>query len=84
LKDLIDLFSGERSVNLFGADVSLVLFPLPRIPVLICYWEPEEGMDSSLHVFFDSTATDHLSAAWVHSLCAGLVEMFAKIALKHA
>jgi hypothetical protein len=83
LKDLIDLFSGERTVNLFGSDVSLVLFPLPRIPVLICYWEPEEGMESSLHIFFDITATDHLSVEWIHSLCAGLVAMFEKIALKH-
>jgi hypothetical protein len=83
LKDLIDLFSGERTVNLFGADVSLVLFPLPRIPVLICYWEPEADMDATVHVFFDATATDHLSAQWLHSLCAGLVAMFEKIALKH-
>lgn len=84
LKDLIDIFSGERSVNLFASDVSLVLFPLPRIPLLICYWEPEEGMESSLHIFFDVTATRHLSVAWIHSLCAGLVAMFEKIALKHA
>ena len=84
LKDLIDIFSGERSVNLFGSDLSLVLYPLPRIPVLICYWEPEDGMDSSLHIFFDATATDHLSVEWIHSLCAGLVAMFEKIALKHA
>ena len=83
LKDLIDIFSGERSVNLFASDVSLVLYPLPRIPVLICYWQREEGMESSLHIFFDATATDHLSAAWIHSLCAGLVAMFEKIALKH-
>lgn len=84
LKDLIDIFSGERSVNLFASDLSLVLFPLPRIPVLICYWEPEDGMESSLHIFFDVTATDHLSVEWIHSLCAGLVAMFEKIALKHA
>jgi len=83
LKDFIDIFSGERTVNLFAADVSLVLFPLPRIPVLICYWEPEDGMESSLHLFFDATATDHLSVEWIHSLCAGLVAMFEKIALKH-
>jgi len=83
LKDLIDLFSGERSVNLFGSDVSLVLYPLPRIPVLICYWEPEAEMDATVHIFFDATATDHLSAEWIHSLCAGLVAMFEKIALKH-
>ncbi len=84
LKDLIDIFSGERSVNLFGSDLSLVLYPLPRIPVLICYWESEEGMESSLHILFDATATNHLSVEWIHSLCAGLVTMFEKIALKHA
>lgn len=83
LKDLIDIFSGERSVDLFGSDVSLVLYPLPRIPVLICYWEPEDDMASSLSVFFDATATDHLSAAWLHGLCAGLVAMFEAIARKH-
>jgi hypothetical protein len=83
LRDLIDLFSGERSVNLFGSDVSLVLYPLPRIPVLICYWEPEAEMDATVHIFFDATATDHLSAEWIHGLCAGLVAMFGKIALKH-
>ena len=51
LKDLIDLFSGERSVNRFGSDLSLVLFPLPRIPVLVCYWEPEEGWNLAAHFF---------------------------------
>jgi hypothetical protein len=84
LKDLIDIFSGERSVNLFASDISLILYPLPRIPVLICYWNPEDGMESSLHIFFDATAADHLGVEWIHSLCAGLVAMFGKIALKHA
>ena len=84
LRDLIDLFAGERSTNLFGSDVSLVLFPLPRIPVLICYWAADEGMASSLHVFFDGTADRHLTADWIHGLCVGLVEMFARIARKHS
>lgn len=84
LKDLIDLFSGERSVNLFGSDISLVLYPLPRIPVLLCYWEPDEGMASALNIFFDETAERHLSVEWIHGLCVGLVEMFGRIVLKHA
>jgi hypothetical protein len=61
-----------------------VLREFPRIPVLICYWNPEDGMESALHIFFDATAADHLSVEWIHSLCAGLVAMFEKIALKHA
>lgn len=84
LADLMDLFAGERSVNLFGSDVSLVLYPLPRLPVLVCYWRAGDGMDSSLNVFFDRGATGHLSAEWIHSLCVGLVGMFSSIARRHA
>src|SRR5512143_4075916 len=72
LGDLIDLFAGERSVNLFGSDLSLVLYPLPLVPLLVCWWEPDDGMGSSLHLFFDETAVDQLSDAWIHGLCAGL------------
>jgi len=84
LRDLIDLFAGERSVNLFGADVSLVLYPLPRLPLLVCYWRADEGMASKLHLFFDETAERHLPAEWIHGLCVGLAEMFGRIALRHA
>ena len=82
--DLIDLFAGERSVNLFGSDLSLVLYPLPLLPLLVCWWEPEDGMESSLHLFFDEGATEQLSDAWIHGLCAGLADMFEKIVLRHA
>ena len=82
--DLIDLFAGERSVNLFGSDLSLVLYPLPLLPLLVCWWAPDEGMESSLHLFFDETATDQLSDAWIHGLCAGLADMFARIVPRHA
>jgi hypothetical protein len=82
--DLIDIFAGERSVNLFGSDLSLVLYPLPLVPLLICWWEAGEGMESSLHLFFDETATEQLSDAWIHGLCAGLADMFEKIVRRHA
>ena len=83
LSDLIDIFAGERSVNLFGSDLSLVLYPLPLLPLLVCWWEPDDGMESSLHLFFDETAPDQLSDAWIHGLCAGLADMFGKIVLRH-
>ncbi|HEY5998602.1 MAG TPA: DUF3786 domain-containing protein [bacterium] len=84
ISDLIDLFAGERSVNLFGSDLSLVLYPLPRLPLLVCWWKPDEGMESSLHLFFDETAIGQLSDAWIHGLCAGLADMFEKIVRRHA
>jgi hypothetical protein len=84
LSDLIDIFAGERAVNLFGSDLSLVLYPLPLLPLLVCWWEPNEGMESSLHLFFDETAVSQLNDAWIHGLCAGLVDMFERIVLRHA
>jgi hypothetical protein len=84
LSDLIGIFAGERSVNLFGSDLSLVLYPLPLVPLLVCWWRPDDGMESSLHLFFDETAVEQLSDAWIHGLCAGLVDMFEKIVRRHA
>lgn len=81
---LISIFSGERSKNIFSSDVSLILYPLPKIPILICYWEPEDGMESVLNIFFDKTAEDHLRIESIYALGVGLVMMFEKIVRKHS
>lgn len=83
LELLIDLFSGQRAAD-FSADISVVLYPLPRFPVLICYWKPEEDMDSELNIYFDSSASDHLEIRSIYSLAVGLVMMFEKIARQHS
>ena len=83
-EDLISIFSGERSTNQYGSDVSLILYPLPKLPVLICYWKPEEGMESELNLFFDATAENHLSIDSVFALGVGLVMMFETIVQKHS
>jgi hypothetical protein len=84
LEMLIDIFSGRKSVGHNSADISVILYPLPKIPVMICYWKPEEGMDSDLNIFFDSTAGNHLDIRSIYSLAVGLVMMFEKIAHKHS
>lgn len=83
-EDLISIFSGKRSKNIFSSDVSLVLYPLPKIPILICYCEPEDDMESVLNIFFDATAEDHLSIESIYALGVGLVMMFEKIVHKHS
>ena len=82
-KDLIYIFSGDRASNMFSSDISLILYPLPKIPILICYWERDGDIESSLHVFFDSTVENHLSIEAIHSLGTGLALMFEKVVLKH-
>lgn len=84
LELLIDLFSGQRAATVFSADIAVVLAPLPLLPVLICYWKPEEELESDLNIFFDSSASDHLDIRSIYGLVIGLVMMFEKIALNHS
>lgn len=82
-EDMIVLFNGREVEKHYSADISLVLHPLPRVPILICYWKPEEGLESSLNLFFDSTAEENLNIESLYALATGLVIMFEKISLRH-
>jgi hypothetical protein len=80
---IVHVFSGRQVEKQFESDISVVLHPLPRVPIMICYWMPEDGLESSLHVFFDDTADRNLDIGSVFSLGAGLAHMFTKIAQRH-
>ena len=67
----------------FQSDISVVLHPLPKLPVMICYWRPDEGLGSSINVFFDETADRNLDIGSIFSLGAGMTQMFQKLALRH-
>lgn len=81
--DLVHLFNAKQVAPQFESDISVVLHPLPRVPIMICYWLPEDGIASSLNLFFDRTADQNLDIGSLFSLGAGLAQMFAKIALRH-
>jgi len=80
---MVHLFSARRVEPQFQSDISVVLLPLPRVPVMICYWLPEEGLGSSLNIFFDETADRNLDIGLIFMLGTGLAEMFRKITLTH-
>ncbi|MEW6349110.1 MAG: DUF3786 domain-containing protein [Thermodesulfobacteriota bacterium] len=80
---MIQIFSARRAPAAFDSDIAVVLYPLPRVPMLICYWKPDGDLESSLNVFFDDTAEDNLDADSLYRLTAGLVIMFEKIAMTH-
>ena len=82
-KDMVDIFSGKQVEKQFQSDVSVVLHPLPKIPIMVCYWLPEEDLESSLNVFFDETADENLDTDTVFTLSTGLAQMFQKLALRH-
>jgi hypothetical protein len=81
--DMVHIFSGKQVEKQFQSDISVLLHPLPAVPIMICYWLPEDGLDSSLNVFFDETADKNLDIDSVFTLGVGLAQMFGKIALRH-
>lgn len=81
--DLVHIFSGRQVEKQFESDISVVLHPLPKVPMMICYWQPEDGLESSLNVFFDETADQNLNADAVFTLGVGLAQMFTKLSLRH-
>lgn len=80
---LLHVFGGKPTAISYSSDISLVLHPLPRVPILICYCKPEEELDSKLNIFFDTTAEDNLNIRSVFGITSGLVRMFEKISLRH-
>ncbi len=81
--DVVHIFNGRQVARQFQSDISVVLHPLPKVPIMICYWRPDEGLGSSLNIFFDKATDDNLDIGSVFSLGVGLAQMFHKLALRH-
>ena len=82
-EDMLHVFNGKQVGSLFDSDISIVLYPLPLVPVLFCYWRPEGGMASDLHIFFDKATEANLPIGPAYTLAAGLARMFEKVAQRH-
>jgi len=82
-KDIIEIFNGKPVQNHYQSDVSLVLHPLPLVPLLICYWKPEDGLPSTLNIFFDANAEKNLPIESIYIISAGLAVMFERLSLRH-
>ena len=81
--DMVHLFQGRQRESMFNSDISVVLPVFPYVPLMICYWKVEEGMGSSLNIFFDRSVDNNLGAEAAFSVGAGITQMFEKIALQH-
>jgi hypothetical protein len=82
-KDMLEIFDGKHIVSHIDSDISIILYPLPLFPIMVCYWKPEEGLESDLHIYFDSTSDDNLDIESIYTFCEGFALMFEKIALRH-
>ncbi len=82
-KDMLEIFDGKQIVSHIDSDISIVLHPLPLFPIMVCYWKPEDGLESSLHIYFDSASDDNLDIESNYTMNEGIALMFEKIALRH-
>lgn len=82
-QDVLYIFGGRPEEVSFTADISITLYPLPKVPILICYCKPEDDLESTLNVFFDATVEDNLNIESIYLLGAGLVVMFQNITFRH-
>jgi hypothetical protein len=82
-EDLGFIFNGKEIEEQYQSDISMVLYPLPLVPVMICYWKPDDGLDSDLHLFYDKSASHNGGSDMVFRLTAGIVQMFEKLAKTH-
>lgn len=82
-EDMVDIFNGRQVDDHYQSDIAIVLDPLPKVPVLVCYWRPDDGLASSLNLFFDTTATENVGIEALYAIVAGIVMMFEKLALRH-
>jgi len=82
--DLVEMFRGKMIDERFQSDVSVILSPLPLVPMLICYWRPEDGMESSLKLFFDDTAESNLGIEGLYTLGVGIAFMLERLTKVHS
>lgn len=89
---LVDCFGGRRAALIasaqaaggrdappgtHSADVAFYFRPLPRVPVLLLFWdeEPEDGFGATAKLLFDETVTDHLDIESILFLSERLRQM---------
>jgi hypothetical protein len=66
---------GGRTVSVGeDADLSLLFEPLPRVPILLLYWEPEEDFPAQARFLFDVSVGAYLDLESLLFLVEGLME----------
>jgi hypothetical protein len=82
--EMLHLFGAKPVAMSGGADHSLLILPLPKVPFLINYWEPEEGFASKLNILLDRSAGENINAQSINLLARGIIEMFRQLILRHS
>lgn len=82
--EMLYLFGARPVPAVGGADHSLLIMPLPKVPFLINYWQPEDSFPSQLNILFDRTAENNINPHSITLLARGIVEMFRQLIVSHS
>lgn len=82
-EDMVTIFQGRPANGKFDSDISLIMKPLPRLPILVCYWKPEADLESAINIFYDAVSEENLNMEALYILIGGMVNMFEKIRDTH-
>jgi len=81
--DILSLFGRDFDAEDVTADRSILLLPLPKVPIVFLYWPPEEGFESKLSLLFDRATEANLGVEGTYLLVQGILEMFRRLIAKH-
>lgn len=82
--EILEVFQAESTGTDSSAAFSVVIRPLPLVPVLINYWQEEEGFPSKLNILFDRSAEKNIPAEALYTMIRGIVEMFRQLIVRHS
>ncbi len=82
--EILEVFRAEPKDAGSSADFSVVLHPLPLVPVLINYWQAEDAFPSKLNILFDRSAEKNMPAEALYMMVRGIVEMFRQLIVRHS
>ncbi len=84
IMELFSLFGAQSRMSAGGADFSLSILPLPKVPFCINYWRAEEGFSSQLNILLDRSASHNITPHAITLLARGIVEMFRQLIVSHS
>lgn len=84
LFEMLFLFGAEPMTTAGNADHSLLIMPLPKVPFLINYWQPDDEFPSELNILLDRSAAQNINAHSITLLARGIVDMFRQLIVSHS
>lgn len=78
LREAARSLGGIDKTGELSADAAFLFSPLPKIPVMLMFWDTEEGFDARAKLLFDETITEHLDIESILFLSERLRELLCR------